>query len=83
MHFSTDSFTGCSGTGNEMVYSCCSFESPCGLAEGDCDYDDDCLGGLLCGMDNCMSSFPPSADCCYDPFPGRERIFLKRHRFPS
>ena len=65
-----------------MVYSCCSSESPCGLAEGDCDYDDDCLGGLLCGQDTCMSTFEQWVDCCYDPFLGRQRIFLKRQILP-
>ena len=60
----TDSFTGCDGEGN--YWSCCSSSNPCGVAEGDCDYDDDCLGHLLCGTDNCLSPFSSTADCCYD-----------------
>ena len=51
-----------------MVFGCCSFESPCGLAEGDCDYDNECLGGLLCGTNNCFFFlFSYGFDCCYHP----------------
>ena len=68
----TDSFTGCDGEGDYL--SCCSSLNPCGVAEGDCDYDDDCLGHLLCGTDNCLSPFSSTADCCYDPYQGEQRI---------
>ena len=75
----TDSFTGCDGEGNWLdccgnieTWGCCSSSNPCGVAEGDCDYDDDCQGHLLCGTDNCLSPFPSDAannpDCCYEPF---------------
>ena len=67
----TDSFTGCDGTGSYM--SCCTRSNPCGVAEGHCDNDDDCLGHLLCGTDNCPSPFPSYSSCCYEPFPGEQR----------
>ena len=73
-HF-TDSFTGCDGEGD--YWSCCSSSNPCGVAEGDCDDDDECQGHLLCGTDNCLSPFSSAVDCCYDPFPGEQRITTK------
>ena len=53
----TDSFTGCNGEGNWLdqdfwnveTWGCCSSSDPCGVAEGDCDHDDECQGHLLCG----------------------------------
>jgi hypothetical protein len=53
---------------------CCSFGDPCGVGEGDCDFDIDCHIGLRCGRDNCYYDFPSPdirnnwdvmADCCY------------------
>ncbi len=29
--------------------SCCTSRSRCGIGEGDCDADNECLGGLVCG----------------------------------
>lgn len=55
------------------VYNCCDKETPCREGEGDCDSDDDCLGELLCGRDNCRTAkfasypghtFMASSDCC-------------------
>ena len=74
IHF-TDSFTGCDGYGSWS--SCCSSSNPCGVAEGHCNNDDECQGHLLCGTNNCLSPFTSSADCCYDPFPGVQRITTK------
>ena len=71
----TASFTGCDG--ESYYWSCCSSSNPCGVAEGDCDYDDDCQGHLLCGTDNCLSPFSSTADCCYEPFTGKQRITTK------
>merc|ERR1712121_96015 len=35
--------------------------------KGDCDYDVDCMAGLVCGDDNCVKFYPGSdvtMDCC-------------------
>ena len=53
--------------------NCCTGGRPCGIGQGDCDYDSDCQYGLKCGTDNCYYDFPTSygfnweimADCCY------------------
>ena len=48
--------------------SCCDSDSPCILAEGDCDWDSDCASNLVCGTNNCVgSSFEPTDDCCTLP----------------
>ena len=51
--------------------SCCSEENRCGVGEGDCDSDADCLDGLLCGTGNCPSTrsafWDSDDDCCYKP----------------
>ena len=65
-----DSFSGCNWAVED--WSCCSSLNPCWLFEGDCDSDDECLGYLICGNNNCVSPFPPKADCCYDPLEGKE-----------
>jgi len=46
--------------------SCCTKENPCNTGEGDCDYDHDCVGNLVCGTDNCHDTlgFPSWGDCC-------------------
>ena len=63
--------------------SCCTKDSPCGEGHGDCDEwknDEDCLGELKCGSDNCKAlSLGPtywsnSVDCCYHPL-GGNKIF--------
>ena len=70
----TDSFTGCDGTAQTAdVYECCSFENPCGVAEGDCDSDSDCLGYFTCGTNNCSPFFPNDADCCQYPIPSKQK----------
>ena len=57
-----DSFTGCDWTGSQ--WGCCTSLNPCGVAEGDCDSDDECSDDLICGTDNCPGIFPFNADCC-------------------
>ena len=59
---------------------CCSPSNRCGLMEGDCDKDEDCVDGLVCseGLDNCKNmglpgfgaqslnpdAFSATDDCC-------------------
>ena len=44
-------------------WSNCSQDSPCSNGEGDCDYDAECHGLLLCGSNNCEGG-PSEMDCC-------------------
>ena len=43
------SFSGCLG----IDEGCCTKVLPCGLNEGDCDGDDQCLDELVCVKDSC------------------------------
>jgi len=43
---------------------CCSSTNQCGINEGDCDTDNDCQAGLICGQNNCGVGWPINADCC-------------------
>ena len=54
--------------------SCCNEDNKCDVGEGDCDSDDDCLEGLKCGTNNCLSArwfwdedWDSQDDCCYKP----------------
>ena len=44
----------------------CSITYPCGVGEGDCDGNDECINDLVCGLDNCPNSLGASyeIDCC-------------------
>ena len=43
----------------------CTLQSPCQINEGDCDDDKDCVGSLICGIQNCEDQrYPENADCC-------------------
>ena len=45
--------------------NCCNATSPCNIGQGDCDTDDDCIGNLVCGKQNCGPGFFwDSTDCC-------------------
>jgi len=48
-------------------YNFCTAENPCGLDEGDCDFDNECQPGLTCGTNNCPTNLGLDAtiDCCY------------------
>ena len=60
-------------------WDCCNPHSQCGVGEGDCDSDDDCVGDLICGnsrddSNNCATTFANNsslwmekADCCINP----------------
>ena len=39
----------------------------CSELEGDCDFNDQCQEGLICGSNNCQDSlgFDAQTDCCY------------------
>ena len=66
----SDFTSGCNGGD-----SCCTTTDPCNVGEGDCDFDNQCLGDLKCGEnnnfdDNCIGEgFDATDDCCYDPNP--------------
>jgi len=54
----------------------CTSDSQCKEGQGDCDHDEECFSGLVCGIDNChtqfngwenVSSLPSDADCCMKP----------------
>jgi len=47
----------CKGKGG----GCCTERRPCGLGDGDCDNDNQCGVGLICGSSNCAWG---SGDCC-------------------
>ena len=57
--------SGCNGT--EPSNDCCTSSNLCGEGEGDCDNDSHCFGALKCGSNNCISTFSPNSECCYDP----------------
>ena len=44
----------------------CKVDSPCGLNEGDCDFNNECQNNLFCGTNNCPESlgFEAEIDCC-------------------
>ena len=44
---------------------CCTPENPCNYLDGDCDENEDCDLGFLCGTDNCQGpGFDATDDCC-------------------
>ena len=46
----------------------------CSNLEGDCDFDNQCQEGLICGANNCLASFgfDTHTDCCYVSTVGSE-----------
>ena len=62
--------------GFESFYDCCysleedfcTIENPCGVDQGDCDSNVECLDGLVCGLNNCPIShgYDSEVDCCYN-----------------
>ena len=49
----------------------CTQENLCGVEQGDCDSNDMCLAGHICGLNNCQTSlgYDSEDDCCYVPSP--------------
>ena len=39
----------------------------CSENEGDCKNDNQCQNGLICGQENCPTSFGVDTNCCYKP----------------
>ena len=61
-----ESTSGCDGKLGPQQ-SCCTSQNRCAIGEGDCDYDFDCAGDLICGKDNCLPIFGHGSknyDCC-------------------
>merc|ERR1719228_1668992 len=55
------------GGRNYSDNKCCSVETPCRDGEGDCDSDEECLGSLVCGVNNCNTFghfYHQRDDCC-------------------
>ena len=47
----------------------------CGEGEGDCEDDDECEEGLVCGEDNCKKfsdDFHEEDDCCVEHYDGEK-----------
>ena len=57
-------------TAENPAWDCCTDDNKCSENQGDCDYDSDCAGDLVCGTNNCQSTgvtgsnWASSADCC-------------------
>ena len=55
----------CNGGMFSELTNCCNLDNPCNIGQGDCDTDNDCLGNLVCGKQNCGTTFFwNSTDCC-------------------
>jgi len=58
----------CGSVGQCLMYESDYCSNPlgdgCDIGDGDCDYDDECMGDLRCGKNNC-GRFEEKADCCY------------------
>ena len=58
---------GCDGTQGD-VDSCCTTDNLCGLQQGNCKDDSECIYELICGTNNCGKNFPAGTNCCQKPF---------------
>merc|ERR1719495_2042871 len=57
----------CAGRHVDQGRRCCTAAEPCVEGEGDCDGDDECQAGLVCGDNNCKqfgAFFHHKDDCC-------------------
>ena len=52
----------------EKAVNACSVDNPCGVDQGHCFYDGQCLGNLRCGERNCHKElgYDNDSNCCYD-----------------
>ena len=53
-------------------WHCCRWWDPCDEGQGDCDNDNECKDGLVCGHEKgqinyCGPTFPHNFDCCVRP----------------
>jgi len=63
----TKNYGECNGN-NPQVEHCCSKDNKCEENQGDCDSDEDCKEGLVCGQQECNDmNFSEDADCCVIP----------------
>jgi hypothetical protein len=75
LHYSTG--FRCGGRNYDKA-KCCTAEEPCRDGEGDCDSNDDCDDGLVCGQNNCNQFgdfYHQKDDCCTKMNPGKIRYF--------
>jgi len=63
--------TGCSTFEENTSASCCTRNNPCNKGEGDCDWNFQCKGHLVCGSNNCHKGLGweqgAGWDCCGEP----------------
>ena len=54
----------------------CTSDDPCGLHEGDCDINEECLNGFACGSNNCPVGlgYSSDTDCCQGVSEGDEHF---------
>jgi len=55
------------GQGGKADWAFCTKDKPCGAKQGDCDSNDQCAAGLICGINNCRNFHKNAhrlADCC-------------------
>ena len=67
MRHSVLCIVGCDGTQSD-VDSCCTTNNLCGLEQGNCEDDSECIYELICGTNNCGANFPKGTNCCRKPF---------------
>ena len=68
---STTTVSSPAGVGGDNDVSFCSSPQPCEEGQGDCDFNSDCRGNLICGNNNCRQIHgnisAATSDCCVKP----------------
>ena len=54
-------------TAESHSWDCCTVDNTCAVGRGDCDSDDECDNGLVCGKNACGSGYRLGMDCCVKP----------------